>query len=309
MTLPSPTKDLSRAIADIDEYGYCMLADAIDASTAQAVRRRIQQQAQAERDQGFHRLGQVQDVDGINQWVNTLINKGREFESLIDNEKVIKVVEHLLGTEHVLSDFSAHVVRPGSKALPLHIDQWWMPTPLPPGEDYARVSDIDRNNTTHGAPEMATTPINPPCVVNAFWAISEFTRENGATRLVPRSHLSGKQPPLNTVDEDFSVPLIAPAGTCTIWEGRTWHGAGSNRSNAERFGVTTYYGGPQFRSLTNFTLSTKPEIVENASPRLRQLLGYKVWNEYGRTGETADGYALPIEAQIGELTPEQQIED
>ena len=300
--LPKPTRSVAQALADVDEFGYCMIAEAIDAATVNEVQERIREQAKAERDFGHHRIGQVQDVDGINQWISTLINKGEIFEKLLMNPLIDPVIAHLLGDEFVLSDFSAHVVRPGAKALPLHIDQWWMPTPRLPGDPYARVSNINRDNTVTGQPAVSTLPINPPCVVNAFWSISDFTIENGATRLVPRSHLSGKQPPENTTEETYSIPLVAPAGTCTIWDGRTWHGAGANNSNGERYGVTSYYGGPQFRSLTNFTLSTHADIVDGASPTLKRLLGFKVWNEYGRTGISDEhGYALPAKDQLGPL--------
>ena len=301
-SLPEPTQKRSQAISDIDEYGYCIVANALDGRIIDSLKLRIQEQAKAERDFGYHRKGQVQDADGINQWISTLINKGEVFESLITNALVGAIVSHLLGEEFILSDFSAHVVRPGAKPLPLHIDQWWMPAPRLPLDNYARVSDINRDNTTTGAPQLADTPINPPCVVNAFWAISDFTLQNGATRLVPGSHLSGKQPPPNTVHEEFSIPLIVPAGTCTIWDGRTWHGAGANTSNEERYGVTTYYGGPQFRPLTNFTLGTHAAIVEKASLQLRRLLGFKVWNEYGRTGiSDEEGFALPANEQLSTL--------
>ena len=245
----------------------------------------------------------MQDPGGNNQWVYLLINKGAVFQNLLMHPSVSAVVNHLLGEEHVLSDFAAHVVRPGNTTLPLHIDQWWMPQPVIPGEDYVRVGATDRSRIGPGAPARSTTPINPPCVVNAFWMVSDFTQENGGTHIVPGSHLSGQQPDHQVPHSVDTVTMSGKAGTVVIWEGRTWHAAGQNTTNAARYGVTTYYTGPQFRSLSNYTLGTLPEILETASPALKKLLGFKIWNEYGRTGVSEDGFALPSHQQIRELKP------
>lgn len=301
--LPEPTQDLSRAKRDVDTFGYCLIEQALSAPTITEVRTRIEQQSLAERQQGFHHLSQVQDPGGVNQWVNLLINKGEVFQKLLMHLIVSKIVEHLLGEEHVLSDFAAHVVRPGNTALPLHIDQWWMPQPRMPGEDYVRVGATDRTKILPGTPLPSALPINPPCVVNAFWMVSDFTEKNGATRVVPGSHLSGQQPDHQVPHSVDTVALTGKAGTVAIWDGRTWHAAGQNQSRSPRYGITSYYGGPQFRSLTNYTLGTHPDIVHNASPALMKLLGFKVWNEYGRTGESKDGFALPAKYQLGALTP------
>ena len=301
--LPKATRDLRQAIRDVDAHGYCLIEQALPETVVDAVRSRINQQAQAEREQGYHRLSQVQDPGGINQWVYLLINKGEIFQKLLMHPIITGVVEHLLGAEHVLSDFAAHVVRPGNTALPLHIDQWWMPQPLLPGEDYVRVGATDRTRIAAGKPVRSSQPINPPCVVNAFWMISDFTEENGATRVVPGSHYSGQQPDHQVPHSVDTVALTGTAGTVAVWEGRTWHAAGQNHTNAARYGVTSYYSGPQFRSLTNYTLGTQPDILNNASPELKKLLGFKVWNEYGRTGESKDGFALPADQQLPAMKP------
>ena len=301
--LPKATGDLEQAVRDVDACGYCLIEQALPDCTIDEIRTRIDEQALAEREQGFHHMSQVQDPGGINQWVNLLINKGVVFQKLLMHPTVSGVIDHLLGEEHLLSDFAAHVVRPGNTALPLHIDQWWMPQPLMPGEDYVRVGATDRTKIAAGKPLPSDQPINPPCVVNAFWMVSDFTEENGATRVVPGSHLSGQQPDHDVPHSVDTVALTGKAGTVAIWEGRTWHAAGQNNTNASRYGVTSYYGGPQFRSLTNYTLGTHPEILERASPELMKLLGFKVWNEYGRTGESKDGFALPAHQQIRDLKP------
>jgi len=100
------------------------------------------------------------------------------------------------------------------------------------------------------------------------------------------------------------VPSIAaegPAGTIAVWEGRTWHSAGPNVSNDIRFGMPTLYAAPQMRTLMNFTLGTRSEVLAEADDRLRQLLGFKIWSGYGSSGEKGAQWARPGDEISGEL--------
>jgi ectoine hydroxylase-related dioxygenase (phytanoyl-CoA dioxygenase family) len=300
--LPKPTRDLARLKADIDEWGYCLIAEAYTPAEIAAFKARLAEQAAGERNQGHHKRSYVQDPGGINQWMVMLINKGEMFRRHVHHPIVNAVVKHVLGEEYVLSEISSHITRPGAQLLPLHTDQWWLPVPTMPGESYVKAGDVTRTNVRLGPPARSKTPINPPLCVNAMCMVTDFTEENGATRLVPGSHLSGVQPDPVVPHPASSVPAAAPAGSVVIWDGRMWHAAGGNRSNGERYGLVTMYGGPQMRTLQNFTLGTKQEVLDDASPELLRLLGFKVWLSYGQTGETREGgFAKPGRELIGEL--------
>ncbi|MFO0997697.1 MAG: phytanoyl-CoA dioxygenase family protein [Alphaproteobacteria bacterium] len=302
-TLPKPTRDLARLKSDISAYGYCLIAEAYAPAQIEAFRARLAEQAEAERKQGYHRRSLVQDPAGINQWINMLINKGTVFRQVLHHPLITGVLDHVLGRDHVLSEISSHITRPGAALLPLHIDQWWMPAPAMPDDDYVRPADISRTNIRMGKLEKSKTPINPPMCVNAMCMVSDFTEENGGTRLVPTSHLTGLQPDQAVPHSVPSVAATGPAGTVVIWEGRTWHAAGANVSNGDRFGLVSLYAAPQARTLQNFTLGTKAEVLEDASPELLKLLGFKVWHSYGQTGVMGSDYARPAAELIGELKP------
>ncbi len=55
--------------------------------------------------------------------------------------------------------------------------------------------------------------------------LSDFTAENGGTRLVPRNHLLGQQPDADQERDVEAVAAEGPAGTALVLDGRTWHGA------------------------------------------------------------------------------------
>ncbi len=309
-SLPEATTSISQLKTDLSMYGYCLIADAISDKNLRAVRSRLENQAQAEQEQGHHQFSDVQDPGGVNQWIYMLINKGDEFQNLLFQPAIMAMLEHLLGEHYVLSDFSAHITRPGNSLLPLHIDQWWLPPPRHPHEQHIRPGDIARAKVqvSDEPPSPSKTPINPPVVVNAMWMISDYTEENGATRLVPGSHLSGLQPVQTVPHPCSTIPATGKAGTVILWDGRTWHAAGANNSNEPRYGVTSYYSGPQFRSLSNWTLGAKKDVLENASPELLTLLGFKPFGGYGHTGTRGGVFVKSAAHGIGALYPQGQTD-
>ncbi|MBT5434840.1 MAG: hypothetical protein HOI34_17665 [Rhodospirillaceae bacterium] len=300
--LPKPTQDLERLTADMDAWGYCMVADALPPETIAAVRERLEEQAEAEHQRGYHRRrDHVNAAGSENQWILMLINKGREFHATLHLPLVTAVLEHVLGPDHILSESSAHLTRPDNPAMALHTDQWWMPPPVMPGEAYRPAGEITREDAIQGPLCRATHPIAAPMVVQTMLMVSDFTEANGATRLVPGSHMTGKQPDQSVPHIVPSIAAEGPAGTMVMWEGRTWHSAGPNTSNGMRLGMPTLYAAPQMRTLMNFTLGTKPEVLADATPELRQLLGFKVWSGYGETGELGNEWAEPGTETTGRL--------
>ena len=124
----------------------------------------------------------------------------------------------------------------------------------------------------------------PSFGVSTIWAFDDFTAENGATRVVPRSHLSGCQPDPARTDYG-EIPIEAPAGSVLVWEGRTWHAAGLNVSDHPRYGVVTYFCAPIIRSLGNLTYGMRSETRDAMGPDLLKLAGFTPWNSYGMTDD------------------------
>jgi ectoine hydroxylase-related dioxygenase (phytanoyl-CoA dioxygenase family) len=291
--------ELTRLKKEMDESGFCIVENLIDPETIAEIHNRIDTQAKAEQDQGVTAIDQVQSENDRNQWVYLLINKGDIFQTLLDHQMVQAIVKHVLGPHYLLSDFAATITHPGNKQMGLHIDQWWMPEPRMPEEPHVRCGSINRENVNKGVPVQSNLPINPPVVCNVLWMVSDFTIENGATRIVPRSHLSGISPePYGDYD---TINATGKAGSAVIFEGRTWHSADLNSSSAPRYGITTYYGAPQFRQMLNFTYATRKEVLEGISDKTEYLLGFKPWGGYGATGDQSADKIVKAEDQVGVL--------
>ncbi len=320
--LPRLTDDLAVAKSNVERFGYCLLKGALSRDQVAAMRKRLVEQAEAERQLGAayedggpdqnwgsfrDERGRVRPAaftaahGGVNQRVWMLINKGRVFHQVLFQERVREVINHVLGEEYLLSSFTANIAKPGGVEMDLHTDQWWMPSPTRPGRRALPVGSITRERFDmdgDGAPQM----IAPAAAANVLWMLVDFTDGNGGTRVVPGSHLFGRQP-VRASDVE-AVAAEGPAGTALMIDARIWHGTGANVTGGQRLALLTTFCGPQFRPQENFTVGTSPEVMKDASPELLALLGFKVWNAYGRVENPAVEYISPGESSLGELRPE-----
>ena len=317
---PSITDDVGQAKADLSKFGFCIVADALDASALDAARTRLVEQAAAEEQHGvsFRDAGPEQRMiddfgnfkpdafsttnGGINQRLWMLVNKGQCFRDMVVHELTDELVGHVLGPEFIVSTISANIAKQGGSRMGLHTDQWWMPQPVRADADYLRPSDITRAAAADFVEPDPSMGISPPVVANCMWMLSDFTAENGATEVVPGSHLTGAHPPA----DQSTLPIVqaeAPAGSVMVFDGRLWHGTGAHTSGVDRLGVLATYCAPQFRQQENQTIGVDPDLYETFSPKLRERLGFKVWNAYGRVESPAESMVHPIPDRIGELHP------
>ncbi len=126
--------------------------------------------------------------------------------------------------------------------------------------------------------------------LNTIWAVTEFTRENGATQVVPGS--------MDWADDhNFSEDEIAYAemqpGSVLVYTGSVFHGGGENATQSDRIGINITYTLGWLRQEENQYLSCPPEIAKHLEPQLQKLIGYTM-------GSYALGYYTPpLEAGAG----------
>ena len=299
--LPTPTQDIHKAISHMDTHGYCLLESVLNTDEVAALRSRLQEQIEAEAE-----IGLTHHLPDKKQLVMFLLNKGKVFRDILLNSMLHEVVRHVLGKAYLLSSFHAHVAHPGG-ATAFHTDQFWMPPPTTEDkETVLRPGSITRGRHRGHHDDSAilksTSAISPAVVCNGMWMLDDFTEENGATIVVPGSHLSGRQPDRELDTHANWVPAIGKSGSVVIFEGRTWHSTGVNTTNQTRSGLTTNFCAPMFRQQENFLLGTRPEVLANASDELLQLIGFKPWEGYGAF-EACGEYSLRDQYTVGELKP------
>jgi ectoine hydroxylase-related dioxygenase (phytanoyl-CoA dioxygenase family) len=202
-----------------------------------------------------------------------MFEQGPQFEEIIDNPRIIDLIEALLGADCHLIAMSALRTPPGGAIDIWHVDEV-VRFPLPPGVT------LD--------PRIAM-----PCfVVNLNYYLCDVNEELGPTQFVPGSHRSGRQPgpgdfdsPGNPVYEGQGVvSAVGNAGTAVLWNDQTWHRGGPNTSDGRlRWVQQAPYGrrfiAQRFFPFVNYHL---PEaILARANPRRRRLLGLHPAGAYG----------------------------
>lgn len=144
-----------------------------------------------------------------------LVNKGEEFDIFYTHPKVLAAVAHVLSRQLKLSSLNYRAAKPGAGLQKLHVD--W----------HESVQDHDYQ------------------VCNSIWLLDDFHKENGATRVVPGTHL---QPhlPQEVLNDPFAshpdeVLIEAPAGSVVVFNSHTWHGGTTNHTLQPRRAIHSYF--------------------------------------------------------------------
>jgi hypothetical protein len=139
----------------------------------------------------------------------------------------------------------AIAIGPGQPAQPLHRDQWAFDFfPFPAGYDVQ---------------------------CNTIWAMTDFTEENGATRVIVASNHAEDG---HSYGPDDTEPAEMARGSVLFYSGSVYHGGGANRSDATRVGLNITYAVAWLRQEENQYLSVPREVAATLPTELLRLMGY-----------------------------------
>jgi hypothetical protein len=131
---------------------------------------------------------------------------------------------------------------------------------------------------------------HPELQLAAVIAFVDFTRENGATRVVPGSHLWADRQllPAEQVVAPPGPETIAyaemPAGSAVVYLGGTIHAGGANSTPIPRRGAHLSYCLGWLRTEENNYLSTPPAVAATLPRQAQELLGYSLHDSIPRGG-------------------------
>ncbi len=194
-----------------------------------------------------------------------LMARSPRCRELAIDPRILGLVETFLAP--YANTFQLHVTQvirllPGEKVQMPHRDRWaWSQLQLPPDVE-PRVNPVLARLLTDIEPQL-----------NTMLALTDFTKENGATRIAPGStHL----PDDATPPEEAFVSAEMTSGSLLVFTGSVFHGAGANKSEHDRIGLNIDYTLGWLRQEDNQYLSCPPEIAKDLDPKLQALLGYAV---------------------------------
>ena len=139
----------------------------------------------------------------------------------------------------------AIAIAPGETSQPIHRDQW--------------------------AFDFFPFPAGYEVQCNTIWALTDFTEENGATRLVVGSNL---QEDRLAFGPDDTEPAVMRRGSVLFYSGSVYHGGGANHSDGTRIGLNITYNVAWLRQEENQYLSVQSEVAETLPTDLLRLMGY-----------------------------------
>jgi ectoine hydroxylase-related dioxygenase (phytanoyl-CoA dioxygenase family) len=185
----------------LDRHGYLVWPEVVDGDWMARLRAAFEMA-----------VGQGRQAPGGKQTgtrhADDLVSKDPAFDGAFTHPGVLAAVYHVLRRPFRLFQLSGREPLPGYGQQGLHND--WLPRTAP----------------------------EPYSLVTALWLLDDFTRNNGATRLIPGSHLVPRPLPKAMQAPESRHPdqklIIAKAGSVLVFNGHLWHSGTRNQTNHRR---------------------------------------------------------------------------
>jgi len=189
-----------REAESLDREGYVIFDGMIDASWLVRLRDLFDKIHSQNQNAGTVKESGTRHVDN-------LLSGGKDVERVYTHKRLLAAVYHILKAPFRVAQMNGRDPLSGYGQQGLHAD--W--TARLKGEPFR--------------------------IVTSIWLLDDFTAKNGATRLVPGSHL------LSQVPKSFADParhhpnekiIVAQAGSVLVFNGHTWHSGTRNQTNLHR---------------------------------------------------------------------------
>ena len=235
---------LTGHIREMDEQGYTVIERAISPEFADEVRAATLRALAPHQTTGM----------------NWMLYHGREFEQLIQNPKLMTLIDASLGRGAVIASFSSIKKGPGAGTIPLHTDYAHVPEPFP---------------------EFSLTGVG-------VWALEDWTVASGPTWMIPGSHRERRNPRPGENVQSRGVPIEMPKGSVVYFHQGVWHWQGDRTEPGDRVTLHAHFNRGILRSLE--PKKTDVQMLHRNSPRLGEMLGEDDWfdkmsaqgRDYGR---------------------------
>jgi ectoine hydroxylase-related dioxygenase (phytanoyl-CoA dioxygenase family) len=238
----SPTDRIEEILAALRRDGAVVLRELVSPDLADAVAAELRPYFDAEGK------GPQNDFNGYKTLrVSGILARSRSSAELIGHERLLEIADAILLPHCIayrIGSTTGIEIWPGEGPQFLHRDDGIYPLRLPGME----------------------------LQISTNWALTDFTLENGATRVIPGSH-QWKEPGHST--EDGVVQAAMPKGSVLAYLGSVMHGGGANATNRPRMGLVNTYSLGWLRQEENQYLMVPRELAATYPDRIQRLMGYQ----------------------------------
>ncbi|MGB3697552.1 MAG: phytanoyl-CoA dioxygenase family protein [Gordonia sp. (in: high G+C Gram-positive bacteria)] len=206
----------------------------------------------------------VQEFHGVNtKRLTNLVNRSDVFrDEIIDLDLVHELCDaRFLNESGTYWMTTAQVIEigPGNRAQMLHrdLENWY--------------------------PFVGMGPAGPEITLNFLIALTDFTEDNGATRVIPGSHLWSDFEDRGTPEQ--TIPATMKAGDALFISGKTVHGGGANLTSDEyRRGVSFAFNPGYLVGEEAYPFLVSREVAATLPERVQRILGFRSQYPLGSPG-------------------------
>ncbi len=210
-------------------------------------------------EEGYTVVEDVASAEFVARLREVILTKANPYGSLLAhhdpvfaeaalNPKLRAIADFSVGPGSLLSNLAA-TVRPQNDPsidIDLHTDQAWVPAPYPEHNLF----------------------------LTCCWMTDEFTREGGATMVVPRSHRHRRNPSAEEVAaKEGAIAIEGPPGSVAVWDGAVWHGNWPRTLPGERVVLHVSYTRLMMRPMESYPTEIEEELLAAHGDDMAELLG------------------------------------
>ena len=242
-------KNTSNIIKEIYNNGYCVVENVISQAKCDKIVSYLEDlHKKTSKNKNFRdevsKYGQVIIRDLV-------LREPDKFLNLIDNKIVMKILKNIFKDTFILDNCMASnsvlLNRKRYKAL-IHMN--------------SHLPNLDIKNSTD---------------IVVMYCFNDFSKENGATKIWPKSHLSGvrvqnEKKYLKNKINNFKYAK-AKKGSLIFFLGETWHQIGQNINGKKRWGILCHYKRWWIKPSTDFT-KCGVKIFKKLNNKQKELFGF-----------------------------------
>ena len=242
---PSEAERVRQAVQTVQQQGFAIVEGFLSADRLERIRTEMAPifEMTTERDASIS--GRYTGTQTVH--VHNLFAKTSAVDEIAIDPMLLKIIEGVLGSLFQMSVATAMCPDPGVDPQGLHQDDGHYPLPRP----------------------------RPPFIANSLIALDDFTEANGATRVVPGSHLK-----TDPVDPNADVVFAEmPAGSLLVFDGALWHaGGGNSTTDQRRRSINLNFNLSWLRQQENQYVGIPKKRWLEMPERLQRLLGFQKVN-------------------------------